>query len=125
MSCFPLYENLVSFSSEKDLTPNEKDEFINIINQLDQKGYEYVYILIKMYANDNPAGDYKTYMLPYSGNYLGLNVQFDLENLPKKLRQMLYKFVKTHKKSMDESAKIIQEAERLTQGMTDINELLF
>jgi len=124
MSCFPLYESLFDNSSEKDLAPEQKEESVSIIKELDQKGHEYLYIIIKMYANNNREGDYKTYMLPYTGNYLGLNIQFDLENFPKKLKQMLYKFVKTHKRSMDESAKIIKEAEILTQGMTDINGLL-
>lgn len=124
MNCFPLYESLFSTCSEEDLSLDEKQEFKFLIKEIDQKGSEYAYILIKMYANNNPDKDYKTYMVPFLGSYLGMNIQFDLENFPNKLKQMVYKFIKTHKQSMDESARITQEANLLTQGMTDLTDLL-
>jgi hypothetical protein len=124
MNSFPLYESLFSTCGEEDLTSNERKDFQLLIEEIDQKGCEYAYVLIKMYANNNPQKEYKTFMVPYSGNYLGMNIQFDLDKFPNKLKRILYKFIKTHKQSMDETAKILQEADRLTQRMNDIEDLL-
>jgi hypothetical protein len=107
MNNFPLYDSLISSVENEDLTVNEKNKFIKFIDKLDTKGYEYLYILIKMYSQQET--DNKNYTLPFSGKYKGQNVQFNLEEFPFKLKQLLLKFIKTHIKAMKENEKISQK----------------
>ena len=123
MSCFPLYDSFLQGASDDDLSTEEKQEFTELIPTLNQKGYDLIYVLVKMYANNHEEG-HKKYMLPYSGNYLGMNIQFDLEKFPDKLKQLLYNFVKTHKKTMDETDKFYQDVSSLTQNMIELNDIL-
>ena len=121
MSQFPLYDSLLSSVKDKDLTGPEKKNFVNIVNKVDQKGFEYLYVLIKMYAQKET--NYKSYALPFGGKYMGLNIQFELETMPAKLKQMIYKFVKTHIKTMKETEE--RQATIIAQtGITDSEKIL-
>ena len=42
----------------------------------------------------------------YGGKYVDNNIVFDLDNIPLKLRQILYKFIKIHVKKMREDKKL-------------------
>ena len=95
-SNFPLYNNLLSeIKTKRDLTPKQKDDFLKKIQELDDIGMENIYVLIRLYYIEESGGD-ATCDLPYSGTCVRKNIKFDLELLPIKLRQILYKFVNMH-----------------------------
>lgn len=98
---FPLFNSLLSSAPEQDLTAAEKKEFATLAGQMDQKGCEYSYVLIKMYAQQR-EDDYKSYTLPYGGKSSGFDLQYDLEKLPFVLKQMVIRFMRAHSKSMRE-----------------------
>ena len=96
MSNFPLYDNLLAETDiVDDLTENEKTELIKLIKSIDNIGAEYIYVLIRIYQLEN-SDDKSTFKLPYGGKYIKNDVKFDLNELPNKLKQMLFKFVKKH-----------------------------
>jgi len=96
MSNFPLYDNLFAETDiVDDLTENEKTELIKLIKSIDNVGAEYIYVLIRIYQLEN-SDDKSTFKLPYGGKYIKNDVKFDLNELPNKLKQMLFKFVKKH-----------------------------
>ena len=96
MSNFPLYDNLFAETDMvDDLTENEKTELIKLIKSIDNVGAEYIYVLIRIYQLEN-SDDKSTFKLPYGGKYIKNDVKFDLNELPNKLKQMLFKFVKKH-----------------------------
>ena len=104
MSNFPLYISVSTGIVEKDLTATQKADFVKKVNKMDLGGHELVYALIKVYymenANDSP------FTLPYGGKYIDNDMTFDLDHLPTKLRQIIYKFAKIHVKRMKEEAKL-------------------
>ena len=102
MSSFPIYDTLSENISQKDLTVKQKEEFMEKIKSLDQQGYELVYALIRTFQMEN-NDDKTTFKLPYKGKILKNEIKFDLEKLPNKLKQMLYKFVNIHIRSMEEN----------------------
>jgi len=100
MSTFPLYSTLANNLPEKDLTLLQKREFINKIAKFDANAHELLYVLIKCFFIENNPG----YSLesPYNGKFIGKDMQYNLLDLPFKLRQLLYKFLKLHEKSLRE-----------------------
>jgi hypothetical protein len=107
MSSFPIYDTLSENASQKDLNAKQKDEFMDKIKTLDQQGYELVYALIRAFQMEN-NDDKTTFKLPYKGKIIKTEtgeprLDFDLEKLPNKLKQILYKFVNIHIKSMLEN----------------------
>jgi hypothetical protein len=111
MSNFPLYDNMFKDIKNKDLTIKQKTDFINKVKNIDDDGSELIYALIRVFEMENSenCGSYK---LPYCGTYIKKNMKFDLDKLPVKLKQGLYKFVKAHTQKMDEENKLKQH--RLT-----------
>ena len=123
MSQFPLYDSLLSSTEEKDLTKSEKKEFDKLICKMDQQGHKFSYVLIKMYAQNET--EYKNYTLPFDGKYFGINIQFDLEIFPFKLKQMLFKFIKAHIKTMKENEENSNRANIVAQsGIVDFDKIL-
>ena len=61
-----------------------------------------IYTLIRVYELKNENNDMSNYKLPYEGVYKDKSVVFDLEKLPKRLKRILFNFLKKHKKAMDE-----------------------
>lgn len=105
MSRFPLYDNLSQGIKNRDLTVLQKKDFIVKIKEIDTDGYELIYALIKMYQME--TGDANTsFTLPYKGIFIDENIKFDLNDLPKKLKQILYKFVDIHLDKMSEEDSI-------------------
>ena len=106
MSNFPFYDSIMKDIKNKDLTLKQKNEFITNINKIDSDGAELIYALIRIFQlqnEDNPL----TCILPYSGRFLKKNeMQFDLNEFPNKLKQLLYKFLTMHIKKMDEDINI-------------------
>lgn len=96
MSNFPLYDNLYTETDiVDDLSETEKTELLKLIKNIDSLGTEYIYVLIRIYQLEN-SEDKSTFKLPYGGKYLKNDIKFDLNELPNRLKQMLYKFVKKH-----------------------------
>ena len=94
MSKFPLYDDLIKNTLYTDLTVKNKNEFLNLVQKIDENGQEIMYILIKIYQiehNENHG-----FTIPYGGSYADNDINFDLDKLPNKLKQLLFKFLKTH-----------------------------
>ena len=94
----PLYDNFYRASNDKELTKEEREDFMEKIEGIDEKGAELVFVLLKKYAIDN--GDKA--LIPLQGKYIGKNLQFDTKKLPPKLVRMIYNFITQHIKAMQE-----------------------
>lgn len=104
MSNFPLYNNLYKETIEKDLTTMQKKSFIKKIENIDQHGFELIYTLVKIYQTEHDICS--NYILPYNGIYINNDISFNLDNLPNKLKRILYKFLQVHIKKMEEEEKL-------------------
>ena len=111
MSKFPLYENLSKNIREKDLTVTQKRTFIKRLEKIDHSGQEIVYALIRVYQMENNEGDI-SFTLPYNGKYVGTNINFDLEEFPYALKQILFNFLRIHLTKMKEE-QIIEKQKRV------------
>jgi hypothetical protein len=100
MSNFPLYDNLVNKISEKKLTPYQKNKLLKQFEFLETEQHELIYVLIKTYENLNCKLN-NMQIFPFDivsdNNELNININ----NLPPKLQQILYKFINTHIKSLN------------------------
>ena len=111
MSNFPLYDNLFSeVDTNEDLSIKEKDDFIKMIKDIDQVGCELIYVLIRVYQLENTE-DKSTFKLPFGGKFIKDDIKFDLNELPNKLKHILYKFINIHTKNTLEEKKDILENE--------------
>ena len=103
MQDFPLYNSLELTCKHRDLTDCQKHDFFKNIQFIDQEGYKHIYSLIKIYSvkNDNC----KQNILPYNGIKNDQDITFDMELLPLKLRQIIYKFTLKHIRKMENERK--------------------
>ena len=108
MSRFPLYDSLYKDTPNKELTVSQKRYFIKNVQEIDKTGHELLYALIKMYQIENNDGN-TSFTLPYDGKYINKNIKFDFDKFPKKLKQILYKFLKAHMVKMEEEETIEQQ----------------
>jgi len=98
-SNFPLYDRLYNeIKDDEDLTAKQKEEFVKITKNIDSDGQELIYALIRVYQLEN-SEDKSTFKIPYGGKYVKNDIKFDFNELPIKLKHMLYKFVQIHIKS--------------------------
>jgi hypothetical protein len=104
MSQFPLYTTLMANLPDKDLTVLQKSDLIKKISSIDSEAHELVYALIKSFYMENNGGD--SLSIPYKGQLCKDKIDFDLLEMPNKLRQLLYKFITLHKKKLVEDEKI-------------------
>lgn len=102
MSTFPLYESLSKGISNKDLPVKSKNDFIRKIQDMDVNGCELIYALIKVYHDKHEKHNDSSSVIPYDGEYDSMNMKFDMNAFPNELRQLLYKFVKIHEKTVIE-----------------------
>ena len=107
MSKFPLYDSLSKDISTEDLSTIQKRTFIKRVEKMDNNGYELIYALIRMYQIENNEDDNTSFMLPYNGIYVETDINFDLDNFPKYLKQILFKFVSMHLDKMREEKNIV------------------
>lgn len=98
---FPLYDNLYQNIQSKDLTVKQKNDFMEKIKNINDIGSELIYALIRVYQMENNNED-NSIILPYDGKFIDNDMIFDLNLLPNKLKQILYKFVKLHTRTMNE-----------------------
>jgi hypothetical protein len=103
MSNFPLYDQLCKEIPNKDLTIKQKRKFIEEIQNFDENGYELMYALIRVYQLLNEK-NIKDFEIPYEAMVENENktVTYNLEKLPKKLKQILFKFIEIHIIKMEE-----------------------
>ena len=101
MSNLPLYEILFKETLNEDLTNKQKDEFMRLIKNIDQNGFEIVYALIRIFQLEN-NDDKSTFKIPYGGKFIKDDLNFNLNDLPLQLKQILYKFLLLHIKTMKE-----------------------
>jgi len=104
MSKFPLYDSMIKGTAKTDLTIKNKQEFSTLIDQMDKSGHELVYALIRMYQLENQEIE-EIGKIPYFGKTVGIDVEFDLENFPNKLKHLLFKFLKVHIEKMKDDSK--------------------
>lgn len=100
---FPLYTSLLKDLPEKDLNSTQKNDLIKKITNMDSNGYELVYALIKIYYINNHENS--LHNVPYEGKYSKDEICFDVDKLPCKLKQLIYKFAKLNVKRMKEELK--------------------
>src|SRR5271156_2337055 len=103
MSQFPLYSTLIKNLPEKDLTICQKKELVKKINSMDTETHELIYVLTKSFNIEN---DKSNLVIPYKGIITKDKIEFDLSEMPNKLRQLLYKFVILHNKKLKEDEEI-------------------
>jgi len=82
------YDEIAKQIEQSDINP----EIFTSINTLDSKYHIYIYMII--YTYHIKEGN-KSESIPYDGKtmYLGKGIKFIIENLPKKLQCMIYKFL--------------------------------
>ena len=108
MSGFPLYDNLVQQLPKKDLTVKQKEDFIKNISDIDNNGKELIYALVYIFyiqnlnknCDDLPFDGYKQQYEQKKSHY---NITWNFLNFPIKLRQLLYKFIILHMKTLHEN----------------------
>ena len=106
MDDFPLYNILFKELPKKDLSLRQKKDFITKTESIDTQGAELVYALIRAYQilNQEEIPEEK---LPFEGQQLSENnLEFNISKIPIQLRQLLYKFLCLHTKSMQEQVNI-------------------
>ena len=97
----PLYDTLIKDLPEEEITIKQKDKFMKLIKDIDEYGSELIYVLIRLYQLEN-SDDKSTFKLPYGGKFVKDDLNFNLNDLPLQLKQILYKFLLLHIKTMKE-----------------------
>ena len=107
MDDFPLYNTLIKDLPKKDLSLKQKKDFIHKTESIDTQGGELVYALIRAYQILNQEETLEE-KLPFEGQKLpGNDLEFNISKIPIQLRQLLYKFLCLHIKSMHEQATML------------------
>ena len=103
MSNFPLYDTLSNdiIDNPEDLSTKEKDDFLKMVKKIDSNGYEIIYVLIRVYQLENTE-DKSTFKLPFGGKFIKEDIKFDFDELPNKLKHILYKFINMHNKTLSQ-----------------------
>lgn len=107
---FPLFDSLNKDLPKKDLSINEKEEFINKIQDIDSTGRDLVYALIQFYSISEEKIE-NSDELPYKGikekTAKGIHdLTWTFTDFPIKLRHILYKFIKIHTQSVEEDQEL-------------------
>lgn len=98
MSLSNLYTSLKNDVEDEQFT--QKEKFIRSISQIDEKGHEMFYAIIKLYQIENRKDSFD--QLPYESKFVSSKLRFDYEKLPNQLKHILYKFMIMHISSMEE-----------------------
>ena len=106
---FPLYDSLMRDTFNKELTIKQKKQLLSRIEEIDDTGKEFVYSLIKYhFINSNKDSNendlYKCNIISCDGGLR--NLTWDLNNLPLRLRQILFKFTEINLKRQEELTEI-------------------
>jgi len=101
MENFPLYDTLFKDLPKKDLSLKQKKDFLSKIENLDPKGTELVYVLIRSFQI-NELKENPKLSIPFGGKVDGNEITLNLSKMPINLRQLLYKFLCIHFQAMEE-----------------------
>ena len=96
----PVYELLFSQCSDQDLTPEQKTFFVTNIDRIDTPITDLFYMIIRVYFNTHGN---TAHALPYDAKVIKKGVKFQLNRLPNKLQQMLFKFLEQNLELQQES----------------------
>ena len=109
MTDFPLYKTLMVNVNDKDLTVLQKKDFMDKIGKIELPERELVCALINSYFLEHEK---KQELIPYNGSITKDYVEFNLLQLPNKLRQLLYKFLlkSNEKQKQDREMEDVKEA---------------
>jgi hypothetical protein len=102
---FPLYDSLMRDTFNKELTIKQKKLFMTRIEEIDGTGKEFIYALIKYhFINTNKDSNQNDlYKCKIISGELGLrDLTWDLNDLPLRLRQILFKFTEINQKRQEE-----------------------
>ena len=88
---YQLYYTLDKNLQSTDLKKIEKEEVISSIEKMNQESKDACYLLIYEHYRITENKETKT---PYGAVITGNDIQFDLSNMPIKLRRILYNFCK-------------------------------
>lgn len=113
MNNFPLYTSLMTNIRNRDLTPVQKNDFLKKIAMMKEEGHELIYALIKVFYIEHETDG--ALHIPYGGVLKNKSLTFDLNQLPNKLKQILYKFTKIHIKKMKEDLELEKGRESLDE----------
>lgn len=106
---FPLYDVLIKGVSDKELAKDEKIKLMSIIPNLDQKGHDNMYTLIRVHGLKTNTGG-NVFEIPYDGKKIDKTVneisiqdiKFNIDKLPHIVAQLVYKFALIHMETMTE-----------------------
>lgn len=106
---FPLYDSLMRDTFNKELTIKQKKLFLLRVEEIDIPGKEIIYALIKYHFmntnKDSTQNDlYKCKIISSDGGLRDLT--WDLNDLPPRLRQILFKFTEINQKRQEELIEI-------------------
>lgn len=104
---FPLYTNLSKDLKSKPLSAAAEKKLLSNIAQLDSKGMELIYALIKAYekqqsSSDDKSSSFNPLSIPYAGIINASSITFDLNNFPIPLKNIINTFVIKHIETMKE-----------------------
>jgi hypothetical protein len=97
MSLSTLYNSLKKESD--DLMPS-KEKFFKSVLELDEKGQEMFYVIIKLHQRETKKESLD--QLPYDSKFVSSKLRLDYDKLPNDLRGILAKFMEMHISLMEE-----------------------
>jgi hypothetical protein len=100
MSLSTLYNSL---KKETDDLPLNKEKFLKSVSELDEKGQEMFYVIIKLHQREYKKENLD--QLPYESKFVSSKLRLDYEKLPNDLKSILAKFMEMHISSMEEEKK--------------------
>ena len=124
MSKFPLYDSLIKNIPKKDLTSEEKDSIIEILNNLDQDGFNILYTIIHVFAINNKTKSIQDALsngkVPFKGKKdinddMTCNFKWNFNDFPIKLKHIISKFLHMHQANMIDEADRVLKREQYGQ----------
>lgn len=97
----PLFDNLYRETESNDLLVTHKATTIKNIKKIDLQGHEMVYVIIKLFEQKENV--------KVESKVVKNQLTFDLESMPNKLKQIIYKFTQLHLKKMEEEIRLSVE----------------
>lgn len=98
----PLYDNLFRSTEDIDLTATQKNTLVKNVKKMDQLGYDMIYVFVRLYEDS-------TSEFPYECKFSKADLKLDVDKLPNKLKQILFKFSTLHLSKMEEDVRLSVE----------------
>jgi hypothetical protein len=98
----PLYESLVTNTTDKPILMKNKKKLIELISSMDETGKELVFVLVKYHSMKNEEEQTNIYKCQVDTSNELSDLRWDLTDIPNKLQQILFKFAeKEHRNRME------------------------